>query len=221
MAKIHANLAKLDELRPTLCYEGWELDFRDAEDAHSEREHSFDFPKTLRKMKVKQKLHDGDRTHPRLVALDAIMQHLSYPGWQVDVRQVEKMHAEVPYRANADIGFNSKLRSLSLSQNLFNQTGKVVSQNDGPQRLTKVRSAPASIRPTSIDLGATKLSSSDRVSKDALGSCIVCGDEAKTIAFIPCGHLCCCEECASKVMRRAPKCPVCRGTAMDTVQIFL
>ena len=107
----HPNEVKLREVRKILSnngYCGWERDYRDAEDAHNERSYSTDFPKALRKMKVKQKMHEGDRSHPRLVALDAIVQTLSYPGWQADVQQIEKMHAEVPYIASSDVGFRSK-----------------------------------------------------------------------------------------------------------------
>jgi hypothetical protein len=82
----HPDLVKLDSLRKAgLSYKGWEKDLSDAEDAHEQRSYSADFPKVLRKMKVKQKLHEGDRSHPRLVALDAIVPMLSYPGFEADV----------------------------------------------------------------------------------------------------------------------------------------
>lgn len=37
--------------------------------------------------------------------------------------------------------------------------------------------------------------------------CVICKDERKVIVFIPCGHLCSCEACASSLS----ECPVCRA----------
>ena len=38
----------------------------------------------------KQRMHEGDRSHPRLVALDAL--RLTYPGWEEDVKSYEERH---------------------------------------------------------------------------------------------------------------------------------
>ena len=40
-------------------------------------------------MELKQRLHDGDRSHPRVVALDKTKADLSYPGWRSDAAQAE------------------------------------------------------------------------------------------------------------------------------------
>ena len=40
-------------------------------------------------MELKQRLHDGDRSHPRVVALDETKVDLSYPGWRSDAAQAE------------------------------------------------------------------------------------------------------------------------------------
>ncbi|CAN0266631.1 unnamed protein product [Ectocarpus sp. 13 AM-2016] len=44
----------------------------------------------------------------------------------------------------------------------------------------------------------------------------VCFDNEINCAFIPCGHYCCCVECAS----RSHECPVCRTVVTQTVRIF-
>ena len=207
----HPNDVKLREVREILAYKGWEIDYRDAEDANTERSYSTDFPKALRKLKVKQKMHDGDRTHPRLVALDAVVQKgLTYPGWKADVQQIEKMHADVPYLARSDIAFNSKVKALEYSQYLYENAGTVEDDEDEEDEIAP---EPRAVSPARSD--------EDAGASNPLGECIICGDETKSHAFIPCGHLCACEECASKVMRRAPRCPVCRCSALETVKIFL
>ncbi|CAB9515900.1 IAP repeat-containing protein 3 [Seminavis robusta] len=205
----HPNLSKLQDVKRTLTYHGWEIDFRDALDAHKERDYSVDFPKALRKLKVKQKLHEKDRSHPRLVALDAIVvKGLTYPGWEADVRQLETMHCEIPYIARSDIAFNNKLRGLEFSQQMYEQTGTVESTTAAESfGITATIEEPTSSR-------------SDKT-HGPFGACVICGDEARSHAFVPCGHLCACRECSPKVMRRDRRCPVCRGSCAGTVQIYL
>lgn len=51
--------------------------------------------------------------------------------------------------------------------------------------------------------------------------CVVCLMRRRRSAFIPCGHLVCCQRCALSVERDlAPKCPVCRQTIRNSVRIF-
>lgn len=46
--------------------------------------------------------------------------------------------------------------------------------------------------------------------------CRICMEEDITIAFLPCGHLCCCAHCAP-AMR---KCPICRAFIKGTVKTY-
>ena len=48
--------------------------------------------------------------------------------------------------------------------------------------------------------------------------CVVCMNQVPTVCFIPCGHVCACRECASRLQEtKEKKCPVCRN-AIDSVQ---
>jgi hypothetical protein len=40
----------------------------------------------------KQNMHDGDRSHPRLIALDSCAFQLNYPGWKKDAKGIEDKH---------------------------------------------------------------------------------------------------------------------------------
>ena len=51
--------------------------------------------------------------------------------------------------------------------------------------------------------------------------CVVCSDGAKTQAMVPCGHLCCCDACAAKVMAKASACPMCRAAVQTTIKVFM
>ena len=48
------------------------------------------------------------------------------------------------------------------------------------------------------------------------GRCVVCMNRAARIAMLPCGHLCCCDDCA----RDMTQCPVCRTPIQKTQRIF-
>ena len=50
--------------------------------------------------------------------------------------------------------------------------------------------------------------------------CDVCFDAEKTHIFIPCGHFCVCEGCATAVMAVNAQCPVCRVKAVQIVRVF-
>jgi len=51
--------------------------------------------------------------------------------------------------------------------------------------------------------------------------CCVCLDRGKSHAFLPCGHLCTCMDCADYLAARNQACPVCRRPIEQAVQIFL
>ncbi|KZV46224.1 mitochondrial ubiquitin ligase activator of NFKB 1 [Dorcoceras hygrometricum] len=51
--------------------------------------------------------------------------------------------------------------------------------------------------------------------------CVICLTRRRRSAFIPCGHLVCCQRCALSVEREvSPKCPVCRQSIRSSVRIY-
>ncbi|KAM7480614.1 hypothetical protein LguiA_028827 [Lonicera macranthoides] len=51
--------------------------------------------------------------------------------------------------------------------------------------------------------------------------CVICLMRRRRSAFIPCGHMVCCQRCALSVERElAPKCPVCRQAIRNSVRIY-
>ncbi|KAI8544691.1 hypothetical protein RHMOL_Rhmol08G0315300 [Rhododendron molle] len=51
--------------------------------------------------------------------------------------------------------------------------------------------------------------------------CVICLNRRRRSAFVPCGHLVCCQRCALSVERDlAPKCPVCRQSIRTSVRIY-
>ncbi|CAL1376433.1 unnamed protein product [Linum trigynum] len=51
--------------------------------------------------------------------------------------------------------------------------------------------------------------------------CVICLMRRRRSAFIPCGHLVCCQVCAISVERESsPKCPLCRQLIRNSIRIF-
>jgi hypothetical protein len=56
------------------------------------------------------------------------------------------------------------------------------------------------------------------VTKDVV--CIICCEKPKQSVFVPCGHMCCCPECAEKFINKH-KCPMCKKTVESIIkQVF-
>jgi hypothetical protein len=83
----HKNLRELDQLKAALDYEGWHRDAKRAEELH--REAPILVRGILDKMRRKQQVHSGDRSHKYIRKLDALTPTLSYNGWEDDARKVE------------------------------------------------------------------------------------------------------------------------------------
>lgn len=53
--------------------------------------------------------------------------------------------------------------------------------------------------------------------------CVVCVDKNANAVFVPCGHLCCCTNCAqiiTETSNKAPKCPICKAEVMIANRVF-
>ena len=53
-------------------------------------------------------------------------------------------------------------------------------------------------------------------------TCVVCRDAPPAIALLPCGHRCCCGDCANALrVRGSGRCPICRGAVEDSCRIYI
>ena len=56
---------------------------------------------------------------------------------------------------------------------------------------------------------------------DGDASCVVCLVESKDHAFVPCGHMCACEGCATEIQNtKNPTCPMCRSPFASVIKVF-
>ena len=51
--------------------------------------------------------------------------------------------------------------------------------------------------------------------------CCVCIDEDSDTAFLPCGHMVACANCAAIAHAVTPRCPTCRGVTTGVVRIYM
>ena len=108
----HSNLFELDSL--ALSYPGWEVDVKEAEEAHIRGE---DIHKRLNRLVEAQRLNRGDRSHRRLVEIDSL--DLSYPGWENDLRDAEELHVTEGESWIADELFKNMVSGVRNKQQLF------------------------------------------------------------------------------------------------------
>ena len=52
------------------------------------------------------------------------------------------------------------------------------------------------------------------------GQCVVCLDGPQSHAFVPCGHICCCEECSELIMQDTKLCPLCHTPSIWGGKMF-
>ena len=78
------------ELETKFSYDGWQMDAEFAEEHDIKHpKHPFFLCAILDTMHRKQQVHDGDRSHPFIRKLDALIPTLSYAGWEGDVHEIE------------------------------------------------------------------------------------------------------------------------------------
>ncbi|XP_053663341.1 uncharacterized protein LOC128712474 [Anopheles marshallii] len=54
-----------------------------------------------------------------------------------------------------------------------------------------------------------------------VGICIICQENERTVAFIPCEHLCVCKVCARILIYYDPKCPLCRSYIYERLEVYV
>jgi hypothetical protein len=67
---------------------------------------------------------------------------------------------------------------------------------------------------------AQALMQADEAAKEAAearNECVVCADAKRSVAFVPCGHVCSCVHCADE----SNQCPICRVTVAQRLKVFL
>lgn len=160
----------------------------------------------------RQRMHDGDRSHPQLAKLDAM--HLSYPGWQADIERMERTHVRFPSL------FEEQLEFLSRKQRIVD--GGTVSQVT-PSGSPSSPSACSGTGGGRIYESCFRRLEVDEITQSNASNaenCVVCFGSDREYAFVPCGHLCVCWDCASCIANHDRRCPLCRVEASHVMKIY-
>jgi hypothetical protein len=215
----HSQLRALDAA--TFTYTDWREDFKEAEKYHIHNPSLFD--NRLSTMKNKQKLHEGDRSHPQLKALDAV--NFTYPGWRKDFKEAEKYHILLPTwfeRQLLDMQENQTRHLAPPTPTATNSVVQPTNRADPPST-----QAAASRKRTVVDLTgeapATVLVTPKHSRVDTMSKkCVLCLKDEKSHAFVPCGHLCVCAGCAAgnNATHTSRCCAICGTAATQLVKIF-
>ena len=80
-----SSLDDITRVERTLTFPGWRRQARETRRDYIK----YGRPYGLETMELKQRLHDGDRSHRLVVALDETKAYLSYPGWRSDAAKAE------------------------------------------------------------------------------------------------------------------------------------
>ena len=51
-------------------------------------------------------------------------------------------------------------------------------------------------------------------------NCVVCFENERTHAFVPCGHKCICESCCGRLGNKTAVCPMCREPYTAVMKVF-
>ena len=108
--------------------------------------------------------------------------------------------------------YESKIRKYSGKNNNVNDKTKKEIINDKP-KLTKeeIKNKLMFYKPIVIDnINDISLGTHIRYIKTEENLCVVCTDVESNMIFIPCGHLCMCNNCMDNY--NSKKCPICRST---------
>lgn len=209
--RTHPNLRLLDDIKRTTCYPNHKDDLLKAEHAHTNIPQ--EFAARVFEIQEKQKMFEGDRSHPRLRELDDLV--LNYPEWRKDFKKAEHYHLKY-----SDL-FNAKLMGMREKQRIYRgdllrrQQQEAVLHNSNNHMDTGVNV------PQSPFSSNTTLSAEQQQRQKNTDHCVICWQFERTHAFVPCGHLCICANCVEATMDNGRQiCPICRQKTTQAIKVY-
>lgn len=192
---------------------------------HHEKGDPVAFELMMQRIKTKQNLHDGKRSHTFLSCLDR--EHFNYPKWQEDALKVE----ELLFNSVNAYAENSAMRlfaSMKNKQRMYDgkglhkgikkmQSGCAFTYNgfkrDKIDAIREYRAGNNAIFQYMYECIEERQRKSDEIIRKAKqqrkvrfadevpensSRCVICLSDCRSYAFVPCGHLALCHTCASK-----------------------
>ena len=238
-----ASLAGLLELdNEHFSYPGWEVDRAVCEKffvEYSTNSTADCFHRKFVAMKNKQKLFEGNRSHPDVRALDET--HFSYDGWEDDKKEAERrLTGDCILLHMGSTGFNDIFSKMKKKQALhidrssiqcLRELDALVGTTADPavvQNLSGSENSPTPAMQTFARQPAASLNASSttelvepsiaKATRD--NKCVICLESEATHAHIPCGHLCVCGDCVACYDSAGDSCPLCRERSYCVTKIY-
>mmetsp|Transcript_29967 Transcript_29967/g.45432 ORF Transcript_29967/g.45432 Transcript_29967/m.45432 type:complete len:445 (-) Transcript_29967:47-1381(-) len=222
----------------------------------------------LKDMKMRQKVHDGDSTHPILSTIREKRDEYTYHDFEYDFEKVKDilLRSKLELFESAELRAEQKLSGMENKQKLYSGVdiiGKIMEsglfsyEDFNSDRLRTLNAygngfdvknhLDSMILKQQIQNGANSdpiISAIDKAiglndekgqckSKHTSGKrlgkeCVICMENPKTHAFVPCGHLALCQECAQRPPYRhqcrpescGMKCPICRKESTLIMKVY-
>ena len=156
--------------------------------------HNFLLVEQLEKCQLCQMIHDNDFCrHPALVQMSNLV---PYPSWESDIHQAKTDLGERGYTTRK-CSYDQAVQGMRNKHKIYN----CIRYNE-----SKREEGP--------------ITESNKNTNN-FGNCAICLDAPRTHVFVPCGHMCACQECSSKVIRKQRKCPICKQNSTQAIQVFI
>ena len=162
-----------------------------------------------------QRLANGDRSHCQVALLDSIRGSLTYPGYERDIQHAERLHIRFPSL------FNDQIPFIMRKQRVFDYGNEKVNFKTGIEERSNTHESKR--RKQAYPVLCSKSSESTESNCSSLAKdmvCSICLQAERDYAFIPCGHLCVCRDCAVCVACTDSRCPICRRDSTHVMKIF-
>jgi len=182
---------------------------------------------------IRQMIHDKDfGSHPALIKLDEVRQVLSYPGYKTDMKRAKAHLSKNGYHSYERQKINELIEGMKNKQRAYDgPEGSDIPSKALAKTLDAASGTPTQVRRRSgpmRDLSRLSLAvpmwlrrKTTKRSENQFGCCVVCLFASRTHVFVPCGHMCACQVCSQKLMKKGQKCPMCTQTASMAMEVFL
>ena len=147
----------------------------------------------------------------------AIIELLLKAGAEVDARDNQGKTALEYGRGEVVRSLKKAIDEKKVEEDLAQQLQRQQLNDTGEDGLLSV--LQADLNEKDACLRAMKAEKERMEEKLEKLTCKLCMDAEVTTAFTPCGHLCCCQACASN--GALVECPICRGHIASKMRIYL
>jgi hypothetical protein len=111
----------------------------------------------------------------------------------------------------------TSLTEITLPSNAVSLSLRSESQGSGLAKALRKSQLDAAAKNVLITAAGAESSDVPTTSTTSSEECLVCFNKGRECAFVPCGHLACCTECAAQLER----CVICNALIVERMRVFV